>query len=67
MLYEEKDQTAQVQLVGEVVCKQFFPDEKALVPENKGTESQLNIWSTVFSLLAAFVYQLALEVILMPF
>lgn len=64
---EEKDQTTQVQLVGEVMCKQYFPDEKPVVPGNRRTESQLNVWSTVFSLLAAFVYHSALEVILMPF
>lgn len=58
---EEKDQTTQVQLVSEVMCKQYSSDEKPVVPEDGGTESQLNVWSIVFPLLAA------LEVILMPF
>lgn len=64
---EEKDQTTQVQLAAGVMCKQNFPDEKPVVPGNRGTESQPNVWSTGFSVLAAFVYQSALEVILVPF
>lgn len=64
---EEEDQTTQVQPLSEVMCKQYCSDEKPVVPENRRTESQLNVWTIVFSLLAGFVYQSALEVILISF
>jgi len=48
----------------EILCKQCFSDD---VPENRGTEPQLNLWSTVFSLLVGFVYQTAMKFTLMPF
>lgn len=51
----------------EVRGKQCFSDEKPVVPENRGTEPQLNVWSTVCSLLVGFVYQTAMEFTLMPF
>lgn len=51
----------------EVTCKQCFSDEEPVVPENRGTESQLNVWSTAFSLLVGFVYQTAMKFTLMPF
>lgn len=51
----------------EVRCKQCFFDEKPVVPGNRGTKHQLNVWSTVFSLLVGFVYKTAMEFTLMPF
>lgn len=46
--------------------KQCFSDEKPVIPENRGTKPQLNVWSTVFSLLVGIVYQTAMAFIL-PF
>lgn len=51
----------------EVTRKQCFSGEKPVGPENRGTKPQLNVWSTLFSLLVCFIDQMAMEFILMPF